>query len=116
MADQYTTVAGTIQWDVEPREVNGKPIREFSIRSLVSGQLVKVTLWDQFANSKVNKGDFVVVDGKVTQNEGQDKAGNRVVYNNLSATGLVVIEAEEKIDTPRTTVNTAPEVDVSNII
>jgi hypothetical protein len=118
MADgkQYATVLGTIQWDVEEKEVNGKDIREFSIRSIVSQQLVRVTLWDQFVNVKVQKGDAVIVDGEVKQNAGTDKQGNAVTYNNLTATNIAVIPAGEKVDTPRNVVNAAPAVDVASII
>lgn len=113
---QYATVLGTVQWDVEPKVVNEKNIREFSIRSIVSQQLVRVTLWDQFANVQVKKGDAVIVDGEVKQNAGTDKQGNSVTYHNLTATNIAVIPAGEKIDTPRNVVNAAPAVDVASII
>ena len=89
--DIYGTVAGLVQFDVEPRQLDsGQEVRDLSIRSLASGDPIRITLWPDFADTPVEKGDFVVADGKITVRKVGDKE-----YVNMSARKLVVVKAEE---------------------
>lgn len=87
--DVYTTVAGMIQFDVEEREVNGGEVRDITIRSLASGDPIRITVWPEFKDTELERGDFVVVDGKVTEREHKGK-----VYFNLSARRIAVVPQE----------------------
>lgn len=84
--DTYTTIAGMVQFDVEEREVNGGDVRDVTIRSLSSGDLIRCTVWPEFADTEIERGDFVVIDGKVTEREHKGK-----VYFNVSARRLAVL-------------------------
>jgi hypothetical protein len=42
----------------------------------------------------VNKGDFLVCDGKYSQSVGQNKDGEQVTYHNLSATTIVRVAGD----------------------
>lgn len=88
MADDaiYGSAAGFIQFDVEEREANGATVRDITIRSIATGDLLRITVWPEHEDVELEKGDFVAVDGKVTIREVDDKT-----YVNMSAFGLVVL-------------------------
>lgn len=116
---QYGTVAGIIQFPVTEHEVNGKQIRRATVRALGSGKSVQITVWDQYAAVPLEKGDFIVVDGQVSQNVSQKADGTPVTYNNISASTLVVVAQAQGVETTRT-VNNSPAAgggadDVSNL-
>lgn len=106
MADekQYTTVAGMIQFDVETRDVNGGEVRDVTIRSLASGNLVRITVWPEFKATPLERGDFISVDGDVrirTVGEGE----NVRTYTNVNARRLAVLPQAAPAD--RETENTS---------
>jgi hypothetical protein len=94
MADDgavFTTVAGMIQFPVESRDLDsGQTVRDATIRSLASGEPVRITFWPDFAEAEFEQGDFIVVDGKVTTR----KVGDRV-FVNMSARKLAVLKPVE---------------------
>lgn len=92
----YATVAGFIQFDVNEREVNGQAVRDATVRAVGTQKLVKITVWSDFEEVPLSRGDFVVVDGKFSTNEGQTKDGTPITYLNLSASNLVRIAPEER--------------------
>ncbi len=72
MADDtvYGTVAGIIQFPVEERELeSGQTVRDATVRSISSGDLVRFTLWPQWADVELERGDFIVGDGKINQRD-----------------------------------------------
>jgi len=93
MADDslYGSAAGFIQFDVEEREANGATVRDVTIRSIATGDLLRVTVWPEHEDVELEKGDFIAVDGKVTIREVDDKT-----YVNMSAYGLVRFAPEAR--------------------
>lgn len=100
---EYRNLIGIVQFDVNEREVGSQKVRDFVIQPAGSaGGSVRVTLWPEFAGAKVEKGDSVHVQGKLTQNTSGGKT-----YVNLSATDLIVngarqAKASDEIDNPVT--------------
>lgn len=83
--DEYITVAGIVQFPPRERQAGGKAVRDVAIRSIANNKMINITLWPEKASVSVNKGDFVVADGKYTQSMGQNKNGEQQTYHNLSA-------------------------------
>jgi hypothetical protein len=82
----YITVAGIIQFDPRERSAAGKDVRDVAVRAIGNNKMVNITVWPENNDVPLNKGDFIVADGKFTSSPGQNKAGEAVTYNNLSAT------------------------------
>jgi len=85
---EYITVAGLVQFDPRTRQAGDKTVRDVVIRAIGSNQNFSITVWPEKAGIVINKGDFLVVDGKHTQSSGQNKEGAQVTYNNMSASTL----------------------------
>jgi len=85
----YITVAGLVQFDPKTRQAGDKTVRDVLIRMIGSNKNISITLWPEKADVIVNKGDFIVVDGKHSQSVGQNKDGEQVTYNNMSATTIM---------------------------
>jgi hypothetical protein len=94
MADKdYKSVAGFIQFDPEEREVNGQTIRDVTIRALGSEcPYIKVTVWEEFADIELERGQFLAVDGAFEARVAPNKAGVQTTYLNISAKSIVVLE------------------------
>lgn len=93
MADEviYGSSAGFVQFPVEERELDaGQTVRDVTIRSLATGELLRITLWPDFEDTEVSEGDFVAVDGKVTFRTVGD-----TTYTNMSARKVAVVPAAE---------------------
>lgn len=86
---EYTTVAGLVQFDPRNRTAGDKNVRDVLIRNIGDGKNYSITLWPEKDNIIIAKGDFIVVDGKHSQTVGQNKDGEQVTYNNMSATTLI---------------------------
>jgi len=84
----YITVAGLVQFDPRTRQAGDKTVRDVVIRAIGSNQNFSITVWPEKEGIAINKGDFLVVDGKHTQSVGQNKEGAQVTYNNMSASTL----------------------------
>lgn len=101
MADaEYRTVAGFVQFDVETTEANNQQIRRIVVQSTGSeGSNVTVTLWPEWDDVEVNRGDFVVANGKfeVRPSNKDDR-----VFLNMTAARLIVLPSAEKQDTGTT--------------
>lgn len=82
----YITVAGIIQFDPRERTAAGKDVRDVAVRALGNNKMVNITVWPENDDIPLSKGDFIVADGKFTSTPGQNKEGEAVTYNNLSAT------------------------------
>lgn len=95
--NQYLSVGGTVAFEPENREVGGKQIRSVVLTPFGAGNVRRIycTVWDQHAGIDINQGDFLLVNGKYTTNEGQSKDGDPVVYHNLSVSSLVVLAPQE---------------------
>ena len=84
----YITVAGLVQFDPRTRTAGDKQVRDVVIRAIGSNKNFSITVWPEKADVPISKGDFLVVDGKHSQSVGQNKDGEQVTYNNMSATTL----------------------------
>lgn len=85
----YTTVAGLVQFDPRNRLAGGKDVRDVLIRNIGDGKNYSITLWPEKSHIQIAKGDFIVCDGKRSSTVGQNKDGEQVTYNNLSATTII---------------------------
>ena len=92
---EYITVAGLVQFDPRTRQAGDKKVRDVVIRMIGSNKNFSITLWPEKDHIAVNKGDFLVVDGKHSQSVGQNKDGEQVTYNNVSANTVFCIPAQE---------------------
>ncbi len=104
MADKtYIAEVGFVQFDPIDREANGKQIREITIKPIKRGGQpaanFRVTLWPELAAAKVEKGDFIAVEGTFTTSTYQDQEGTQKTSLQISAYNLVVngqkVEREE---------------------
>jgi hypothetical protein len=62
---EYVSIIGDVAFDPEGREVNGYQTRRVYLNT-PEGQQFYVTLWPQFENVDVKKGDVVYVRGSLT--------------------------------------------------
>lgn len=91
----YRTVIGVVEF--EPNESTTKAGQ--GIRNILVSQTgfkesaikVSATIWDSHSHVEVAKGDAVVLKGKFDRNTGTNKNGERVVYNNLSVSSILVL-------------------------
>ena len=97
---EYVTVAGIVQFDPRTRQAGGKEVRDVVIRAIGSNKNFSVTIWPEKASIPVNKGDFLVCDGKYSSSVGQNKAGEQVTYHNLSATNVLRFTGETGSSAP----------------
>lgn len=82
----YNTVAGFIQFDVVERKAGDNDVRDVLIQAIGSGgKNVKITLWPENAGIEVEKGDFIVAQGKFSQ-----ESVNGKEYLGLSANKVLV--------------------------
>lgn len=114
MADEkkvYAVFAGRIQFDVEEKEVKGQTVRDFTIKDVTNQRRIRCTLWPDYADLAVNRGDFVLVEGQPSKYE-TEKDGNPVTYYNLSVSSIAVVPAAPR--KPRETVNADSGADESD--
>jgi hypothetical protein len=88
---EYITIAGIVQFDPRTRQAGDKSVRDVLIRAIGSNKNFSVTVWPENGHINISKGDFVVADGKFSTSVGQNKAGEQVTYNNLSATTVICL-------------------------
>ena len=72
MADSekiYGSAAGFIQFDIDEREYNDGIIRDATIRSLASGDLLRISFFPDFEDIPLERGDFIAVDGSIVERE-----------------------------------------------
>lgn len=100
--DVYMVFTGRIQFDPETKDVNGKSVRDFSVKTTTmhpkkAGEQLRVrcTLWPDHADVKVSKGDFVHVEGKFTKFT-KDTDDGQVTYYNLSVSEIAVVAPAPK--------------------
>lgn len=85
---EYITVAGIVQFDPRTRQAAGKEVKDVAIRSIANNKMINITVWPEQQTHSINKGDFIVADGKYSQSMGQNKDGEQQTYHNLSASVL----------------------------
>ena len=86
---QYVVTSGIVQqFGDKPvsdtREVGDGVVTDFTIKTLTTQSLVKISLWDDLSGIEVSKGDFAAVDGKYTVSEDGK-------YHNISATSIAIL-------------------------
>ncbi len=108
---EYITVAGLVQFPPRTRQAGDKTVRDVLIRMIGSNKNISITLWPEKEDVIVNKGDFIVVDGKHSQSVGQNKDGEQVTYNNMSASTIMRFAAQTGApdNNEAAQVNTSPE-------
>jgi hypothetical protein len=105
--DVYSGVQGFVAFDPEERTLPSEAvIRNVAVNSFETGELVRLTLWPEYADLDVQKGDFVVAEGKLTTRSVESDEGTKK-YTNISVNRIVAIpafepkEAEVAPPTPR---------------
>lgn len=98
--DKYAAIVGIVQHFpekelVSEREVAGQTVREFTVKSIASGKLVRITLWPEFEDVDIQKGTTISADGKINVKDGN----NGMKFYGLTPTTLCVIPPIAK--TPR---------------
>lgn len=101
--DVYGPIQGFVAFDVEGKTLpSGVDIRSFKVNSFETGELIGCTLWPEFAELDVQKGDLVIGEGKITTNDSGGKT-----YTNISLNRVVVIPgfepAEAEVAKPAST-------------
>ena len=91
---EYVTIAGIVQFDPRVRQAGDKEVRDVLVRAIGSNKNFSVTVWPEKAGIPINKGDFLVADGKYTSSVRQNKQGEQVTYHNLSATTIIRLAGE----------------------
>ena len=94
MADDklYGTVEGFIQFEVDSRDLSsGQTVRDATVRSVNTNELVRITIWPDFEDVDLKLGDWIAADGEVTFRE-----ANGTTYTNMSARKLAVVPGAEK--------------------
>lgn len=107
---EYITIAGIVQFDPRTRQAGDKEVRDVVIRAIGSNKNFSITIWPEKSGIPVNKGDFLIADGKYSSSVGQNKAGEQVTYHNLSATTIIRLPGEDATPmqaTPKATANIA---------
>lgn len=100
---EFKGAGGFVQFDPEEREVNGQTVRDVTIRSLGSeGAYIRITVWQEWENLEIEKGDLVFVDGPFEAREGQTKDGEKRVYLNMSGKSLKVFKPDQPTETGTT--------------
>lgn len=82
---EYMTIAGIVQFPPRERQAGGKAVRDVLIRAIGDNKNYSITVWPENGNIPINKGDFLVADGKYSSSVGQNKEGAQVTYHNLSS-------------------------------
>ena len=100
MADSaYASASGFIQFDPVEREANGQKVVDITIKTEgVGGKLIRVTVWPELQSVKLEKGDYVAVDGKLTMGtfRGRDDVERQSVQ--ISATALAVVKGVKRTE------------------
>lgn len=94
MASDYMDFVGTIQFDPETKDANGKKLRNVTIKSPSTQAMVRLTIWENFGHVKLSVGDFVAGTGKYSKNEATKQDGTPVTYHNISVSRLCVLACE----------------------
>ena len=110
---EYITIAGIVQFDPRTRQAGDKQVRDVLIRAIGSNKNFSVTVWPEKAGIPINKGDFLVCDGKYSSSSGQNKAGEQVTYHNLSANTIIRIACEDAALSSKPSSVTASTADTS---
>lgn len=88
----YGSAAGFIQFDIDEREYNDGVIRDATIRSLATGDLLRISFFPDFEDIPLERGDFIAVDGSIVERTVEDDEGNERTFVNFTAKRLFVGE------------------------
>lgn len=87
---EFATAVGFVQFDVKTREANNQEVRDVVIKTPGKGQYIRITVWPEFDDVDIEKGDFIAVDGVFTSSVYQDKEGAKRTSLQISARTLFV--------------------------
>ena len=104
---EYMTIAGIVQFDPRQRQAGDKQVRDVVVRAIGSNKNFSITIWPEKASIPISKGDFLVCDGKYSSSVGQNKSGEQVTYNNLSANSIIRIAGDATVSSAAPTTATA---------
>jgi single-stranded DNA-binding protein len=97
---KWVTLSGVIQFEPEMKHIDSldQDVYEFSFRDASTQRRIKATLWEEHRSTydTLEKGDAVIVDGKLKTNEGTNQDGQAVTYYNLSVSEIAVIKRQPK--------------------
>lgn len=91
----FRTIMGVVQFPPSEGKAAGKDVVNIRVRQTGwfdrEAKSVSVTIWPELQSVKVAEGDVVVVEGKVSETQGQNKQGDDITYFNLSAVAIAVV-------------------------
>lgn len=89
----YVTAVGFIQFDPQEREVNGKAVTDVVIKTPGGdGKNIRITIWPEFVlPEKLEKGDFIAVDGTFDSSTYQGKDGDTKTSLQISPYKLAIL-------------------------
>lgn len=99
---QYMVISGRVAFEPEEREAGGKNVRDITVKSTPKQTLVRLTVWPDIDASSIEKGDFVLAEGKYSISQGN----NGKDYHNLSVSDIAVVKPLPKAE--REVVNATP--------
>lgn len=88
---KYISVVGFIQFDPKEREVGERKVRDIVVRPANSMNPINfnITLWPDFKDVALDKGEFVGIEGKYSKTE-TTVDGEPRTYHNLSCQRISV--------------------------
>jgi ribosomal protein S19 len=79
-------ISGRVAFDTEQKDANGKTVTKATVKTSPKQTLVSLTIWpDIVGGESIEKGDFVMAEGKYTAN-----VSNGKTYHNLSVSDLFI--------------------------
>jgi hypothetical protein len=92
----YVVAAGFIQWEPEIREVNGQTVRDVKVHAIGSQKPFRITLWPEYAGIALQRGDFIVAEGRLRTSVANGADGTVREYNDIDAARVVRLEPAPK--------------------
>ena len=90
-SNEYMVISGRVAFEPEGRDVNGKAVIDVTVKSTPKQTLVKLTIWPDVDGSSIERGDFVMAEGKYsTSGDGK--------YHNLSVSDIGVLKPLPKAE------------------
>lgn len=98
---EFVSIIGSVEFDPSTRQVQGKTVRDVTIRGAHNQKKYRVTLWPNLDGVKVDVNDVIFVKGKGSSNT-VDGDNGPVTYNNVSAYSVLNLGALEEGTKPAT--------------
>ena len=85
---KYMSKLVVVQFDPEERDVQDQKVRSVTVRDTASQAKINATVWANFKDVEIEKGDVLVIEGKGSQTTKETDEGTKT-YNNFSVNGIL---------------------------